>query len=144
MFEGTINALNTKVEDTTRNLQVQATVGNRDEKLRAGMFGIVDVLLPQKDTVVTLPQTVIVYNPYGNAVYVVEKSTEGGTETLVARQRFVQTGDTRGDQVAILKGVKVGEEVVTSGQLKLRNGAAIAINNSVTPTSNPAPTPVNN
>ena len=144
VFEGTINALNARVEDTTRNLQIQATVGNRDEKLRAGMFGIVDVLLPQKDTVVTLPQTVIVYNPYGNAVYVVEKSTEGGTETLVARQRFVQTGDTRGDQVAILKGVKVGEEVVTSGQLKLRNGAAIAINNAVTPASNPAPTPVNN
>lgn len=144
VFEGTISALNAKVEDATRNLQVQATLRNSDEKLRPGMFAIVDVLLPQKDTYVTLPQTVIVYNPYGNAVYVVEKSTEGtdGGE-LVARQRFVQMGDNRGDQVAILKGVKAGEEIVTSGQLKLRNGTVIAINNSVTPASNPAPRPEN-
>jgi membrane fusion protein (multidrug efflux system) len=145
VFAGTINALNAKVEDATRNLQVQATLRNGDEKLRSGMFATVDVLLPQKDTFVTLPQTAIVYNPYGNAVYVVEKSTEGTDGgALVARQRFVQMGDTRGDQVAIVKGVKPGEEIVTSGQLKLRNGAAIAINNAVSPANNPAPTPVNN
>ena len=145
VFTGTITALNAKVDDATRNLQVQATLRNADEKLRAGMFGTVDVLLPQKDNFVTLPQTAIVYNPYGNAVYVVEKSTEGTDGgALLARQRFVQMGETRGDQVAILKGVKTGEEVVTSGQLKLRNGAPVAINNSVTPGNNPAPTPPNN
>lgn len=145
VFAGTINAIDAKVDDSNRNVQVQATVRNPDEKLRAGMFGTIDVLLPQKDNVVTLPQTAIVYNPYGNAVYIVGKSTEGANSgTLVALQRFVQMGETRGDQVAILKGVKAGEEVVTSGQLKLRNGAAIAINNAVTPASNPAPTPENN
>ena len=145
VFTGTITALNAKVDDATRNLQVQATLRNADEKLRSGMFGTVDVLLPQKDNFVTLPQTAIVYNPYGNAVYVVEKSTEGTDGgALLARQRFVEMGETRGDQVAILKGVKTGEEVVTSGQLKLRNGAPVAINNSVTPGNNPAPTPPNN
>ena len=141
IFEGAISALNAKIEEATRNLQVQATLRNSEEKLRAGMFATVDVLLPQKDSFVTLPQTVVVYNPYGNAVYVVEKAPDG---ELVSRQRFVQIGDTRGDQVAILKGVKAGEEIVTSGQLKLRNGAVIAINNAVTPASNAAPTLPNN
>jgi membrane fusion protein (multidrug efflux system) len=144
VFEGTITALNAKVDDATRNLQVQATLRNAEEKLRPGMFATVDVLLPQKDAIVTLPQTAIVYNPYGNAVYVVEKSTEGPTAGgLIARQRFVQMGDTRGDQVAVLKGVKAGEEIVTSGQLKLRNGAAVQINNTVVPENTPAPTPPN-
>ncbi len=145
LFEGAITALNAKMDDATRSLQVQATLRNADEKLRSGMFATVDVLLPQKDEVVTLPQTAIVYNPYGNAVYVVEKSTDGPNGGgLVARQRFVQMGDTRGDQVAILKGVKAGEEIITSGQLKLRNGSDIAINNAVSPASNPAPKPENN
>ena len=145
VFAGAINALNAKVDDATRNLQVQATLRNADGKLRAGMFGTVDVLLPQKNNFVTLSQTAIVYNPYGNAVYVVEKSTEDANAGgLVARQRFVQMGETRGDQVAILKGVQAGEEIITSGQLKLRNGAVIAINNTIAPASNPAPTPANN
>jgi membrane fusion protein (multidrug efflux system) len=143
IFAGAITAINARVDDANRNIQVQATVRNADEKLRAGMFGTIDILLPQTDHVVTLPQTAIVYNPYGNTVYIVEPAAEGGNSGLVARQRFVQMGDTRGDQVAILKGVKAGEEVVTSGQLKLRNGAAIAINNAVTPANNPAPTPAN-
>jgi membrane fusion protein (multidrug efflux system) len=143
IFAGAITAINAKVDDANRNIQVQATVRNADEKLRAGMFGTIDILLPQTDNVVTLPQTAIVYNPYGNTVYIVEPAAEGSNSGLVARQRFVQMGDTRGDQVAILKGVKAGEEVVTSGQLKLRNGAAIAINNAVTPANNPAPSPAN-
>jgi membrane fusion protein (multidrug efflux system) len=144
VFDGTITALNARVDDTTRNLQVQATLHNADEKLQPGMFATVDVLLPKQNSYVTLPQTAIVYNPYGNAVYVVEKSTEVATGGLLARQRFVQMGDTRGDQVAILKGVEAGEEIITSGQLKLRNGAVIAINNAVSPASDPAPTPANN
>ena len=142
-FEGTITALNAKIDDATRNLQVQATLRNTDEKLRSGMFATVDVLLSKKDSFVTLPQTAIVYNPYGNAVYVVEKSDNTGGD-LVSRQRFVQMGETRGDQIAIVGGVKPGEEIITSGQLKLRNGAVIAINNTVTPANNPAPTPANN
>lgn len=145
VFEGAINAINAKVDDATRNLAVQATLGNANGKLKPGMFGSVDVLLPRQNKLITLPQSAIVYNPYGNAVYVVEKSKEAADAgALIARQRFVQLGETRGDQVAVLKGVQVGDEIVTSGQLKLRNGAAVAINNSVLPENNPAPTPPNN
>ena len=125
VFEGAINALNAKVDEASRNLQVQATLANAGGKLKPGMFGTVDVVLPRQSRLLTLPQAAIVYNPYGNAVYVIEKAKdESGVESLIARQRFVQLGDTRGDQVAVLKGVQVGEEVVTSGQLKLRNGGA--------------------
>jgi membrane fusion protein (multidrug efflux system) len=150
VFAGAINAVNAKVDDATRNLQVQATVPNAKALLRPGMFAIVDVVLPLQRKLITLPQSTIVYNPYGNAVYVVEKSKEAtaaepaGAGALIVRQRFVQLGETRGDQVAVLKGVQAGEEIVTSGQLKLRNGAAVAINNSVIPENNPAPTLPNN
>lgn len=145
VFEGVINAINAKVDDATRNIAVQATLGNASGKLKPGMFGAVDVLLPKQNKLITLPQSTIVYNPYGNAVYVVEKSKEAADPgALIVRQRFVQLGETRGDQVAVLKGVQPGEEIVTSGQLKLRNGAAVAINNSVTPENNPAPTLPNN
>jgi membrane fusion protein (multidrug efflux system) len=144
-FEGAINALNAKVDDATRNIEVQATLGNAAGKLKPGMFVSVDVLLPRQNKLITLPQSTIVYNPYGNAVYIVEKSKEAADAgALVARQRFVELGETRGDQVAVLKGVQVGDEVVTSGQLKLRNGAAVVINNAVMPENNPAPTPPNN
>jgi membrane fusion protein (multidrug efflux system) len=145
VFEGAINALNAKVDEASRNLQVQATLANAGGKLKPGMFGTVDVVLPRQSRLLTLPQAAIVYNPYGNAVYVIEKAKdESGVDSLIARQRFVQLGDTRGDQVAVLKGVQVGEEVVTSGQLKLRNGAPVAVNNSITPENNPAPTLPNN
>jgi membrane fusion protein (multidrug efflux system) len=144
-FEGAISAISPKVDDASRNLQVQATLGNANARLKPGMFGSVDVLLPRQSKVITLPQAAIVYNPYGDAVYVVEKAKDAaGADGLVARQRFVQLGETRGDQVAVLKGVKIGDEVVTSGQLKLRNGAAVEINNSIIPENNPAPTLPNN
>jgi membrane fusion protein (multidrug efflux system) len=139
-FTGTVTSLNPNVDDATRNFQLQATLKNPDGRLRPGMFGSVDVQLPAAAKVVTLPLTAIVYNPYGNAVYVVEhQGKEGGD--LTVRQQFVQTGTTRGDQVAITKGVKPGDVVVTSGQLKLRNGAGIVINNKVTPSNSAAPTP---
>jgi len=145
VFAGTINAINAKVDDATRSLQVQATLGNAQAKLKPGMFVSVDVLLPRQDRFVTLPQAAIVYNPYGNTVYVVEHARDAsGAETLVASQRVVELGETRGDQVAVLKGVQAGDEIVTSGQLKLRNRALIAINNTVMPDNNPAPTPANN
>ena len=143
-FTGTISAINAKTDDATHNVQVQATLRNLDERLVPGMFATTDVVLPRQDKFVTVPETAIVYNPYGNAVYVIEKpSGPGGAEPLVARQRFVQLGETRGDQVAVVKGVQVGDEIVTAGQLKLRNGSPVRIDNTVQLSSNPAPQPPN-
>ena len=140
VFAGTVNALNPNVDDATRNFQIQATLKNTDGRLRPGMFGSVEAQLPATAKVITLPLSAIVYNPYGNAVYVVEgQGKEGGD--LVVRQQFVQTGAARGDQVAVTKGVKPGDVVVTAGQLKLRNGTSIVINNKVTPSDSAAPTP---
>jgi membrane fusion protein, multidrug efflux system len=143
-FTGKITAINSQVDDATRNIEVQATLPNPDNLLRPGMFASVNVVLAEHDQFVTLPQTAIVYNPYGDAVYVVKetKSPTGGT-SLIARQQFVKLGDTRGDQVAITKGVAAGDVVITSGQIKLRNGIPVLINNSVLPEDNPAPTPPN-
>jgi len=144
VFTGTVNALNSKVDDATRNLEIQATVSNSDGRLKPGMFGGVDLLRTHEDKFLVLPQTAIVYNPYGNAVYVIEQGKdEQGAPVLLARQRFVQLGETRGDQVAVLKGVAVGDQVVTAGQLKLRNGAPVQVNNTVQPGNEAAPTPPN-
>jgi membrane fusion protein (multidrug efflux system) len=137
LFAGAISATNPNVDEATRTLQVQATLENRAGRLQPGMFGSVDVELPVAEKVVTVPLAAIVYNPYGNAVYLVENSQESGGP--VARQQFVQTGATRGDQVAILKGVEAGATVVTAGQLKLRNGASVVVNNTVVPASSAAP-----
>ena len=164
-FAGTITAINPKVDPATRNVQVQATVANPRKELLPGMFAqvLVDVGAAQEQ--LTLPQTALTYNPYGSTVFVVEKASaakaEGvasgasaaappGTpasgagaegEQLVARQVFVETGATRGDQVAITKGVEPGQQVVTSGQLKLKNGTPVVIDNRVQPANNPNPTP---
>lgn len=140
-FDGTITAINTKVDDASRNILIQATVHNADESIRPGMFGGVDVVLPEQDQFVTLPQTVISYNPYGNSVYVVEAKGKDadGNPILTVRQQFVQLGGRRGDQVALLKGVKPGDEIVTAGQLKLRNGSAVQINNAVVPPNSAKP-----
>lgn len=135
-FAGVINAREAKVDEATHNLQIQALVHNADERLVPGMFVRADVVLAHEDRFVTLPGTAIVYNSYGDAVYVIEHAAGAG---LVARQRFVHLGETRGDQVAVLKGVRPGELIVTAGQLKLRNGAPVQINNAVQPSDNPAP-----
>jgi membrane fusion protein (multidrug efflux system) len=139
VFAGTVTASNSGVDDATRNFQLQATLKNADGRLRPGMFGSVEVQLPATEKVITLPLSAIVYNPYGNAVYIVEKPGKDGAR--IVRQQFVQTGATRGDQVAVTKGVKPGDLVVTAGQLKLRNGASIVVNNSVAPSNSAAPTP---
>ena len=138
-FTGAISAFNPNVDETTRTLQLQATLPNRDSRLQPGMFGAIEVQLPVAEKVVTLPLAAIVYNPYGNAVYLVEAAKEGGGQ--VVRQQFVQLGARRGDQVAVLKGVTTGAEVVTAGQLKLRNGSGIIVNNSFQPSDAPAPRP---
>ena len=144
VFTGSINALDSRLDDATRSVRVQTALANADGRLRAGMFANVAVLLPQQEKVVTLPQTAITYNPYGNVVYVIEEGPGPKAQaTLTVRQQFVKLGSTRGSQIAILTGVKPGEQVVTSGQLKLRNGVAVRIDNQVPAADNPAPVPPN-
>ena len=133
-----IHEINPKIEIGTRNVIVRATVGNEDHSLLPGMFARVDIAIGAPRKEMTLPQTAIVYNAYGNLVYVVDESGEGppgadGKPMLTVKQVFVETGATRGDQVAILKGVKDGDTIVSSGQMKLRNGAPIVVNNTIVP-----------
>lgn len=142
IFEGKVEAIDPRVSDTTRNVRLRAIVPNTDETLRPGLFARVLVLLPATTPVLELPATAVVYSPYGNSVYVVvEKTTPDGAKQLVAEQRFVTTGAKRGDQVAIVKGLNPGEQVVTAGQMKLRNGAPVTVNNTVTPANSPDPRP---
>jgi membrane fusion protein (multidrug efflux system) len=143
-FAGKITAINPKVETASRNIQVRATLPNRDQKLMPGMFATVELETGAPQRLVTLPQTAVSYNPYGSLVYIVDDKAKdaGGKPHPVARQVFVTTGATRGDQVAILKGVSEGDTVVTSGQVKLRNGVPLAIDNRIVPTNDAAPKPV--
>ncbi|HET8552650.1 MAG TPA: efflux RND transporter periplasmic adaptor subunit [Gammaproteobacteria bacterium] len=139
-FEGKVNAIDPKVDPQTRNFKLQAIIPNKDERLRPGMFADVQVSLPNHPKYVTLPQMAISYNPYGDFVWIVTpKKGEDGKQALTVRQQFVQTGPTRGDQVAILKGVKPGEMVVTAGQIKLKKGTPVIINNSVPVPFSPNP-----
>jgi membrane fusion protein (multidrug efflux system) len=141
-FEGRIEAINPRVTEATRNVRLRAIVPNPDEALRPGLFAHVTVLLPAESAVLQLPSTAIVYSPYGNSVYVVvEKAAPDGTKQFVVEQRFVTTGAKRGDQIAIMKGLNAGEQVVTAGQMKLRNGVAVTVNNSVVPANSPTPKP---
>jgi membrane fusion protein, multidrug efflux system len=173
-FAGKINAISPKVESDTRNVQVEAEVPNPDRILTPGMFANVSIDVGTQQHYLTLPQTAVVYNPYGETVFVVKTKREAdearaaesaktaaadgeappkqdkkaaakGPQTpadaLVVQQAFVTTGATRGDQVAILSGIGEGTEVVTSGQIKLKSGSPIKIDNSVQPANNPNPTP---
>jgi membrane fusion protein, multidrug efflux system len=142
-FTGKITAIDPAVDTSTRNVMVRAELRNPKHQLLPGMFVTTEIDVGQPAQHVTLPQTSITYNPYGNIVFLVEPQGQGpdGKPKLVARQKFVTTGDTRGDQVAVLDGVKPGEVVVTAGQLKLRNGTPVLVNNAVQPTNDPAPTP---
>jgi len=124
-------------------VQVEATVPNAKRELLPGMFANVKVDQGEAQRYLTLPQTAITFNPYGDTVFVVktsDKKDAKGNAELVAQQVFVTTGSTRGDQVAILKGIEPGTQVVTSGQVKLKNGTPVVIDNSVQPTNNPNPT----
>jgi membrane fusion protein, multidrug efflux system len=178
-FEGSLSAISPKVDSDTRNVQIEAKVPNPDRALTPGMFANASVEVGNEQRYLTLPQTAIVYNPYGETVFVVkkksefdkaqaaaakesgqsaqpaaakdagkdkgdagkDKSNEMPPDTLVVQQAFVTTGATRGDQVSIIKGLDEGTEVVTSGQIKLKSGSAIAVNNSVQPANSTNPTP---
>jgi membrane fusion protein (multidrug efflux system) len=129
------------IDEATRNVQVQASFKNPGGKLRPGMFVDVAVDLGTHDTVIALPQTAINYAPYGNSVYVVENKKGPKGPYKGVTQRFVKTGMNRGDQVAVLAGIKPGEEVVTSGVFKLRPDAAVTVNNKIVPANSPNPKP---
>lgn len=139
-FTGRVNALDSMIDSSTRNIQVQATVPNPKGRLRPGMYVQVEVGVGAPQTVIPLPASAINYSPYGNSVYVVSqmKGPDGKTFQGV-QQHFVKTQGSRGDQVGVISGIDPGDVVVTSGVFKLRNGAAVAINNSVRPSDNPAP-----
>jgi membrane fusion protein (multidrug efflux system) len=143
-FNGTIVALNSAIDTATRTVQVRAILPNDKLQLRPGMFATVNIPVGQPQDFITLPQTAITYNPYGDTVYTVApgKGADGKQE-LIANQQFVQIGDTRGDQVAVLKGISQGDEVVTAGQLKLRNGVSVVVNNDVQVSNDANPNPPN-
>jgi membrane fusion protein (multidrug efflux system) len=137
-FPGEITAINPQVDSTSRNVQIRASLANPDHRLLPGMFATLDIAIGQQQKLVTVPQTAIAYNSYGDTIYTVIGSGADGKQ-LIARQGFVTAGPTRGDQVAILKGIKAGDEIVTSGQLKLHNGAPVVVNNKVQPSDSAAP-----
>jgi membrane fusion protein, multidrug efflux system len=143
-FEGRVTAIDSVVDETTRNIQVQATLANPDAKLRPGMFVQTEMVLGANQPVIALPASSISYAPYGDSVFVVSdmKDDKGRTYRGV-RQQIVRLGPARGDQIAVLSGIKAGDEIVTSGLFKLRNGAAVEVNNKVKPGNNSAPKPEN-
>jgi membrane fusion protein (multidrug efflux system) len=141
-FSGKITAIDSKVDPTTRNVTIEATVSNAKKELLPGMFMRADVATGAVDRHLTVPQTAVTYNPYGVTVFVAAPQKDpSGREVLTAQQRFVKTGPTRGDQVAILSGLKEGDQVITSGQMKLKNGSPVRVDNRVRPTDAAAPTP---
>lgn len=143
-FPGEILALDARIDTNNRNIKVRATLKNPDRLLLPGMYATVEITVGSKQRLITLPQTAITYSPSGDTVYIVDdqaKNAQGQAETVV-RQTFVKTGLTRGDQVAILSGVAEGQVVVTAGQIKLRNGSPIVVNNAVEPSNDPDPLPV--
>jgi len=141
-FVGKVTAIDAKVDTATRNVQIEATIANSKRLLLPGMFARAAVDSGEKQSYLTIPQTAITYNPYGATVFVTaEKKDAKGHPELQARQVFITPGPTRGDQVAILKGVSEGDTIVTSGQLKLKNGTPLRIDNSVQPLNAANPTP---
>ena len=143
-FTGKITAVSPKVDTNTRNIQIEAQLANPDKKILPGMFANVNIKLGDQVKLLTLPQTAVTYNPYGSTVFIAKptgKKDKQGKPALEAQQVFVTTGLTRGDQVAILKGVEEGATVVTSGQLKLKNGTPLIVNNKVLPANSPNPQP---
>jgi membrane fusion protein (multidrug efflux system) len=144
-FEGKINAVNPEVDPTTRNVRAQATLANTAEKLRPGMFASVEVVLPQRRDVLAIPTTAVIYAPYGDSVFVIDekKNEKTGKVEQVLRLQAVQLGLTRGDFVAVTSGLKAGEQVVTTGQFKLRAGVVVTIDNTLAPKAQLAPKPAN-
>jgi membrane fusion protein (multidrug efflux system) len=134
-FPGKLTALNSAVDPVTRNVTLQATIENKDHALRPGMFAKIDVLLLDKQQTLIVPGTAISYAPYGDSVFVIEKNKDEktGQESQVLRQQFVRVGEARGDFVSITKGLEPGQQIVSTGVFKLRNGMGVVINNDLAP-----------
>jgi membrane fusion protein (multidrug efflux system) len=137
IFQGVVSSLNAKVDATSRMLQVRASIPNPDGAILPGMFLSVSVTSGPARSLATIPLAAVAFNPYGSLVYVVQDGKDGP----VVKQQFVTTGASRGDQISILKGISANDTVVTAGQLKLHNGSVVKVDNTVTPTDNPAPVP---
>ncbi len=143
-WDGEITTVNSEVDPATRNVRVRATFPNADGRLRPGMFANVEVLSSASRPVLAIPATAVIFAPYGDSVFAIEeKKDKAGRTVTVARQTFVQTGERRGDLVAVLSGLEAGETVVSSGAFKLRNGARVAVNNALAPEASLSPKPAN-
>ncbi len=142
-FTGGITVINPKVDINTRNVQVRATLNNPDHKLLPGMYATVNIATGLAQRYITLPRTTITFNAFGSTVYRIDNDGQdaAGKPKLIAKQSFVTTGDTRGDQIAVLTGVKEGETIVTTGQIKLRNGSPVIVDNTIQPSNDATPQP---
>jgi membrane fusion protein (multidrug efflux system) len=142
LWEGEITTVNPEVDASTRNVRVRATFDNADGRLRPGMFAKVEVLSDETRPVLAVPATAIMFAPYGDSVFAIEEKRDpGGKVTTVVRQKFVRTGERRGDLVAVAEGLQAGETVVSSGAFKLRNGAQVVVDNTLAPQAQLAPKP---
>jgi membrane fusion protein (multidrug efflux system) len=140
-FTGSVTAVNPQINADLRSIDIQATIPNTQQELLPGMFGRVELALGRQQQVLSVPLTAVSYAPYGDSVYVVERKVDdSGAALTVVRQQIVQLGERKGDLVAVIKGLREGDEVVTTGTSKLRPEAAIAINNQVLPSASENPT----
>lgn len=138
--EGRVEAINPVIDEATRTARVQGLLRNPDDILRAGQFALVDVILPAGQEILAIPASAVVSEAFGDSVFVVEPGTDG---TLYARQQFIQLGQRKGDFVAVLKGLAVGERVVSAGAFKLTNGAKVVPNDAMQPEASTSPEPKN-
>ena len=145
VIEGTITAINPQVDAATRNIRIQATVANSREKLRPGMFAEVAVVLSDRNEVLAIPATSVLYAPYGDSVFVVEekKSEKTGEPVKTVRQQFARLGEKQGDFVSVVSGVKENESVVSTGVFKMRNGQDVVVDNALSPEFKLRPRPEN-
>jgi membrane fusion protein (multidrug efflux system) len=148
-FAGRLTAIDPKVDPNTRNVQIEAAIANHKRELLPGMFASASVDAGGEQRYLTVPQTAVSFNPYGATIFVVQEAAKdaavkdgAGKEGATVKQVFVSTGETRGDQIAVLSGLKAGDVIVTSGQLKLKNGSSIVVNNKASPANDAAPKPV--
>lgn len=140
-FSGKITSMNPKVNVATRTIEVEATLANKEHKVLPGMYGVVSIATGSPKEYLTVSQAAISYNPYGDFVYILKEKgkTKEGQPLFIANQKFVTLGETRGDQVQVLKGLKKGDIIVTSGQVKLKNGSVVFMNNKIKPGNDPNP-----